>query len=605
MRSVLALHKESGFPPSAPREPERSALEEGLGRAMRFATHSEGIVTTQPSLVRCQRGKERGKRGRRRGNEVNVPDTLAIGDQSKAPLLPTAKKSAVKSVYKSRGPQFVDFPMGGKLGLWGVPSHAMLRRSKVEDGVTTVISLMGRGEKVHLVGKLCHRVGLEWIQADFWELFADEKGQSSLKNLFEEVYGLLCKQRTVLVHCAAGIHRTGIFGYILFRRAGMPAAEARTALGAVRATTLLNVGEENLVEADRRFHGYLSDSTAKVLGMGAGERVGELLHEQAIKARVFDLGFELLGALSPADRACKLNEMKPMNQLAALRALPVPARASTLEAMPMKCRIKALVTLSDEEILQTLAATKHGRGKVVLALFMSSTEVSQRAVRHIPIQTYRLLRSKCAVSQVSLLQQMPTSVSVKLLLNMADDDCVLMLAKMKKSDKTMFLSAMERVKEEKMEEAQQARDAHEKEKEEQKEGKPSVLVRADFKDENAALFRPVLEEMRQDQTIKRRGSALDLDGIVWDRPLEPRPQLRTNGMQLPQIEQSIRVEKLPAERRKVENNAKSRSAHPSPELRSCRGSAHPSPELRSCRGSAHPSPELRSRHESVLTLPKI
>ena len=53
------------------------------------------------------------------GNEVNVPDTLAIGDQSKAPLLPTAKKSAVKSVYKSRGPQFVDFPMGGKLGLWG------------------------------------------------------------------------------------------------------------------------------------------------------------------------------------------------------------------------------------------------------------------------------------------------------------------------------------------------------------------------------------------------------------------------------------------------------------------------------------------------------
>ena len=31
----------------------------------------------------------------------------------------------------------------------------------------------------------------------------------------------------------------------------MPAAEARTALGAVRATTLLNVGEENLVEADR------------------------------------------------------------------------------------------------------------------------------------------------------------------------------------------------------------------------------------------------------------------------------------------------------------------------------------------------------------------
>jgi len=200
---------------------------------------------------------------------------------------------------------------------------------------------------------------------------------------------------------------------------------------------------------------------------------------------------------------------------------------------------------------------------------------------------------------------MPTSVSVKLLLNMADDDCVLMLAKMKKSDKTMFLSAMERVKEEKMEEAQQARDAHEKEKEEQKEGKPSVLVRADFKDENAALFRPVLEEMRQDQTIKRRGSALDLDGIVWDRPLEPRPQLRTNGMQLPQIEQSIRVEKLPAERRKVENNAKSRSAHPSPELRSCRGSAHPSPELRSCRGSAHPSPELRSRHESVLMLPKI
>ena len=50
---------------------------------------------------------------------MNVPDTLALGDQSKAPLLPTAKKSAVKSVYQSRGPQFVDFPMGGKLGLWG------------------------------------------------------------------------------------------------------------------------------------------------------------------------------------------------------------------------------------------------------------------------------------------------------------------------------------------------------------------------------------------------------------------------------------------------------------------------------------------------------
>jgi protein-tyrosine phosphatase len=54
----------------------------------------------------------------------------------------------------------------------------------------------------------------------------------------------------VVVHCSAGIHRTGMIGYALLRQLGMSADAAREKLPELRSVTAEGVGSDRLAWGD-------------------------------------------------------------------------------------------------------------------------------------------------------------------------------------------------------------------------------------------------------------------------------------------------------------------------------------------------------------------
>ena len=59
----------------------------------------------------------------------------------------------------------------------------------------------------------------------------------------KECFKIMNKEKhTAVLHCAAGIHRTGTIGYTLLRLSGMEGAEAFEALKVMREETYNGVG---------------------------------------------------------------------------------------------------------------------------------------------------------------------------------------------------------------------------------------------------------------------------------------------------------------------------------------------------------------------------
>ncbi|NNC15830.1 hypothetical protein HJC22_08825 [Corallococcus exiguus] len=54
----------------------------------------------------------------------------------------------------------------------------------------------------------------------------------------------------LVIHCSAGIHRTGMFGYALLRQLGLSADAARARLAELRQVTAEGVGPDRLAWGD-------------------------------------------------------------------------------------------------------------------------------------------------------------------------------------------------------------------------------------------------------------------------------------------------------------------------------------------------------------------
>lgn len=60
------------------------------------------------------------------------------------------------------------------------------------------------------------------------------------------------KKETVLVHCASGMHRTGVFAYCLLRTIGLKGTEAMEKIKTIREITYKYVGKERIQTADTK-----------------------------------------------------------------------------------------------------------------------------------------------------------------------------------------------------------------------------------------------------------------------------------------------------------------------------------------------------------------
>jgi len=138
---------------------------------------------------------------------------------------------------------------GGKLALTHRPKKTDPPEFRAA-GVTHLVTLLTEREGAKDVGALATKAGLTWIWCPLDG--ANVKAPvEAVRDALDAAASALRAGGAVVVHCSAGIHRTGMFGYALVRLAGLDRDAARAKLRELRAVTADDVGDERLAWGDR------------------------------------------------------------------------------------------------------------------------------------------------------------------------------------------------------------------------------------------------------------------------------------------------------------------------------------------------------------------
>eukprot|EP00240_Pyramimonas_obovata_P013620 CAMPEP_0118920928 /NCGR_PEP_ID=MMETSP1169-20130426/348_1 /TAXON_ID=36882 /ORGANISM="Pyramimonas obovata, Strain CCMP722" /LENGTH=243 /DNA_ID=CAMNT_0006861549 /DNA_START=183 /DNA_END=914 /DNA_ORIENTATION=- len=192
-------------------------------------------------------------------------------------------------------PKFLPVPStNGCISLYHFPSGNQMKQAK-QAGCTDIVTLQNPSERIDCINRWCEKLDMGWIQFDFWTEFAEAGQHMKILQLVDEIIAMLKRGAFVMIHCAAGIHRTGLLAYIVLRRLGMPYREAREYLRVLRPATRECVGDDRIKLAEVKFmklfqHPEIvprprideTDTWKKV----PSNRVSEILNGEALLSRV-------------------------------------------------------------------------------------------------------------------------------------------------------------------------------------------------------------------------------------------------------------------------------------------------------------------------------
>eukprot|EP00736_Rhodelphis_marinus_P005631 Rmarinus@m.29816 len=141
----------------------------------------------------------------------------------------------------------------GRLALWHRPTIDALRIMQ-EEGCDGVVTLQGSRERPEDVCEMAKQCGMMWwwvpLEGANQALLQKKSVISNVSKALLDVWRNIQEGRSVLLHCAAGIHRTGLFAYSLFRISGDDPDAAKSHLAEARLHTINGVGEHRLRVAE-------------------------------------------------------------------------------------------------------------------------------------------------------------------------------------------------------------------------------------------------------------------------------------------------------------------------------------------------------------------
>jgi protein-tyrosine phosphatase len=135
---------------------------------------------------------------------------------------------------------------GGRLAIFHRPKVALLD-SLQKNGCTHVLTLLSENEQAGKLGRAAEKVGLAWLWVPLPNGDPLPKARSDeFRALFASLTQILVEGGSILIHCSAGIHRTGMITNGLLRFMGLSEEEAKTALLQMRQVTHDGVGAHRL-----------------------------------------------------------------------------------------------------------------------------------------------------------------------------------------------------------------------------------------------------------------------------------------------------------------------------------------------------------------------
>jgi len=142
--------------------------------------------------------------------------------------------------------------LGGSILAGPRPSRKLLK--EFVGIVDVVFTLQWETEQPEQIESICVELGIEWkwvpIKAVNWNVYKDEELRGRLFEGVQLAKSLLEQGKSVLIHCAAGIHRTGFFVYSLLRFAGFLRDKALDAILTFRPQILNQIGKHRLTVSE-------------------------------------------------------------------------------------------------------------------------------------------------------------------------------------------------------------------------------------------------------------------------------------------------------------------------------------------------------------------
>ena len=112
-----------------------------------------------------------------------------------------------------------------KLTIWHRPKTSQIPILKEKFGLSTLVTLQCEREHLQDLSSICKKTGVFWLNIPLeganLPYLKRKETKKLIRNGISEVLKILEKDNErILIHCAAGVHRTGVFGYSLFRMMG-------------------------------------------------------------------------------------------------------------------------------------------------------------------------------------------------------------------------------------------------------------------------------------------------------------------------------------------------------------------------------------------------
>jgi len=140
--------------------------------------------------------------------------------------------------------------VAGALALTHRPKHKELSRLSAL-GVTHVVTLLAEREGAKQIGESVQRAGLTWIWCPLDNgQPPDTAATTALRPVLAELATLVASGAKIVIHCSAGIHRTGMVGYAVLRLLGFDPVAAQAKLFELRLVTGEGVGLHRLAWGD-------------------------------------------------------------------------------------------------------------------------------------------------------------------------------------------------------------------------------------------------------------------------------------------------------------------------------------------------------------------
>ena len=112
------------------------------------------------------------------------------------------------------------------------------------DRIVTILSVKDRPQGI---GRQAQSIGLQWSWlkvATANNMLLQEK--MLFKQEVKKIYERVLNNESVLIHCSAGLHRTGMFAYALLRKGGCGHQKAISLIGEMRKETRLALEDKYL-----------------------------------------------------------------------------------------------------------------------------------------------------------------------------------------------------------------------------------------------------------------------------------------------------------------------------------------------------------------------